>query len=172
MILGLVLLVQWFGTTIKSYKLSCTLRQCKTKPHNQNLDSATYIMSQEAALTKLRLLTCIKFVSMCITVLRWKCIAHYYTINCSMATWSVVHTVQLNLNFTHTCRHICVLTCLMCEKRCKKLACASTVACNCGMYTYVSQWTHATYKRCMLEARTWFTTLHVWYSYRYSSCRQ
>ena len=43
-----------------------------------------------------------------------------------------VPMVQLNLNFTHACRHTCVVTCLMCGIL-QKLECPCTVACNFGM---------------------------------------
>ena len=47
-------------------------------------------------------------------------------------------TVQLNLNFTHTCRHTRVLARLMCVKL-QKLACAHTVARNFGVRTLASE---------------------------------
>ena len=53
------------------------------------------------------------------------------------------HTVQLNLNFTHTCRHTCVLARLTHEKL-QKLACARTVACNFGVHTWDSKHTQHT----------------------------
>ena len=43
-----------------------------------------------------------------------------------------VATVQLNLNFTHRCRYIRLLACLMCAKL-QKLACAYTVAHDFGL---------------------------------------
>ena len=43
-----------------------------------------------------------------------------------------IATVQLNLNFTHACRHTCVLACLT-RAKLKKLACAHTVARDFGV---------------------------------------
>ena len=42
--------------------------------------------------------------------------------------------VQLNLNFTHTCRYTRVLACLM-RAKLQKLACAHTVARDFGVRT-------------------------------------
>ena len=46
--------------------------------------------------------------------------------------------VQLNLNFTHICRHTRVLAHLT-HVKLQKLACAHTVACNFGMRTRASE---------------------------------
>ena len=54
-------------------------------------------------------------------------------------------TVQLNLNFTHVCRHTHVLACLT-RAKLKKLACACTVAHD--------------FSVCMRDS-TWFATLHM-----------
>ena len=46
---------------------------------------------------------------------------------------TIIATVQLNLNFTHACRHTRVLAHLTLAKL-KKLACARTVARDFGMH--------------------------------------
>ena len=51
--------------------------------------------------------------------------------------------VQLNLKFTRTCRHACVLTHLT-RVKLQKLACACTVAHNFGMRTWASEHTRHT----------------------------
>ena len=51
--------------------------------------------------------------------------------------------VQLNLNFTHACRHMCMLASLMCAKF-QKLACAHSVACNFGMRRWATEHTRLT----------------------------
>ena len=54
--------------------------------------------------------------------------------------YTYVYTVQLNLNFTHTCRYTRVLACLT-HAKLQKLACACTVAHNFGMRTRYSKHT-------------------------------
>ena len=56
-------------------------------------------------------------------------------------------TVQLNLNFTHTCRHTRVLARLTFVKL-QKLACALTVASNFGVCTRASEHTRHTTNVC------------------------
>ena len=51
-----------------------------------------------------------------------------------------VHMVQLNLNFTHACRHTCVLARLT-HVKLQKLAYAHTVAHNFGVRTQASEHT-------------------------------
>ena len=48
--------------------------------------------------------------------------------------------VQLNLKFTHMCRHTCVLANLM-HVKLQKLACVRTVARNFGVHTWASEHT-------------------------------
>ena len=55
----------------------------------------------------------------------------------------VLCTVQLNLNFTHACRHTRVLACLT-HVKLQKLSCARTVARNFGMRTRASEHTRHT----------------------------
>ena len=52
-------------------------------------------------------------------------------------------TVQLNLNFTHACRHTRVLARLT-RVKLQNLACARTVACNFGVRTRASEHTRHT----------------------------
>ena len=59
--------------------------------------------------------------------------------------------VQLNLNFTYT--RVC-FACLM-HAKLQKLVCE----CNFGVCMQASD--YATHERCMSQALTWFTTLHV-----------
>ena len=56
-------------------------------------------------------------------------------------------TVQLNLNFTHACRHTRVLAHLM-HVKLQKLACACTVACNFGMRTWACEHTQHMRNAC------------------------
>ena len=79
------------------------------------------------------------------------------------------YTIQLNLNFTHACRHTHVLARLMLAKL-KKLAYALTVARDIGVRTQDSK--HTRHESCTSRAHTWFATLHVWCNYRHSSSRQ
>ena len=53
------------------------------------------------------------------------------------------YMVQLNLNFTHTCRYMRVLAHLL-HAKVKKLACASTVACDFGVHMWDSKHTRHT----------------------------
>ena len=55
--------------------------------------------------------------------------------------------VQLNLNFTHACRHTSVLARLTCVKL-QKLTCARTVARNFGVCTWASEYTQHTRNAC------------------------
>ena len=50
----------------------------------------------------------------------------------------MTHMVQLNLKFTHACRHTRVLARLM-HVKLQKLACGCTVARNFGMRTWASE---------------------------------
>ena len=51
--------------------------------------------------------------------------------------------VQLNLNFTHACRHMYVLACLT-RAKLQKLVCAYTVACDFGVRTWDSKYVQHT----------------------------
>ena len=73
--------------------------------------------------------------------------------------------VQLNLNFTHVCRHTRVLA-RSTRAKLKKLACAR----NFGVRMQDSKHTRHTRDACH-ELALGFTTLHVWCNYRYSSSR-
>ena len=52
-------------------------------------------------------------------------------------------TVQLNLKFTHACRHTCALARLT-RVKLQELACARTVACNFGLRMWASEHTRHT----------------------------
>ena len=81
-----------------------------------------------------------------------------------------VATVQLNLNFTHTCRYMRVLARLTHAKLqknwCVHAVFLAILACAHGIAN-----THDTREMHVKQACTWFATLHVWCKYRYSSSR-
>ena len=68
------------------------------------------------------------------------------------------NTVQLNLNFTHSCQYIRVLAYLLCVKLNNLMCTCTVVACNFG----VCQWTHVMHKWCTSQTHTWFAKLHMW----------
>ena len=69
--------------------------------------------------------------------------------------------VQLNLNFTHVCRHTHVLARLT-HAKLQNLACACTVVNNLGMRTWDSEYTQHMRDVRTSQACTWFATLRVW----------
>ena len=63
---------------------------------------------------------------------------------CWILSWDFSVMVQLDLNFTHTCRHMCMLAHFTCVKL-RKLACARTVACQFDVR--IRDWKHMQYMR-------------------------
>ena len=108
---------------------------------------------------------------LCTYVLLSSEIAHYYLLLLSTIHPKILlhfsmplllSMVQLNLNFTHMCRHVHMLPCLLCVKF---KGWIYTHCCVQFWHVYDCQWTHATHRWCTSQAHA--CSSHNMCHYRY-----